>query len=234
MRRTKIVATLGPASGSPGVIGSLLDAGADMVRLGLAHGTVDEHLAAIDLVRAAARARGREVGVLADLPGPKVRTGPFPEGGAFLAEGDPVTLAPGDGESDSRHIRIDEPRLPDIAVPGATIVLGDGTVTLLVIEVDGDLVAHPGRERRPPPGPARRPPAVRSLAAVGAHRRRPAAHRLGRPPRRLGGGVVRAHPRGAREGAGRAAAPMARVSWPRSRRVPRWPTSTGCSRWPTA
>ena len=52
-----------------------------MVRLGLAHGTVDEHLAAIDLVRAAAGARGSEVGVLADLPGPKVRTGPFPEGG---------------------------------------------------------------------------------------------------------------------------------------------------------
>jgi pyruvate kinase len=115
MRRTKIVATLGPASGSPEVIGSLLDAGADMVRLGLAHGTVDEHLAAIDLVRAAARARGREVGVLADLPGPKVRTGPFPEGGAFLAEGDLVTLAAGEGDSGSGHIRVDEPRLADIA-----------------------------------------------------------------------------------------------------------------------
>ena len=140
MRRTKIVATLGPASGSPEVIGSLLDAGADMVRLGLAHGTVDEHLAAIDLVRAAASARGREVGVLADLPGPKVRTGPFPEGGAFLAEGDLVTLAAGEGNSDSGHIWVDEARLADIASPGATIVLGDGTVTLMVSEVDGDLV----------------------------------------------------------------------------------------------
>jgi pyruvate kinase len=140
MRRTKIVATLGPASGSPEVIGSLLDAGADMVRLGLAHGTVDEHLAAIALVRAAARARGREVGVLADLPGPKVRLGPFPEGGAFLAEGDLVMLAAGDGDSDSGHIWVDEPRLADIASPGATIVLGDGTVTLMVTEVDGDIV----------------------------------------------------------------------------------------------
>jgi pyruvate kinase len=140
MRRTKIVATLGPASGSPEVIGSLLDAGTDMVRLGLAHGTVDEHLAAIDLVRDGARARGREIGVLADLPGPKVRTGPFPEGGAFLAEGVDVVLAAGEGDSDTTCISIDEPRLADIATPGATIVLGDGTVTLTVAEVDGDLV----------------------------------------------------------------------------------------------
>jgi len=140
MRRTKIVATLGPASGSPAVIGALLDAGADMVRLGLAHGTVEEHLAAIEIVRAAARDRGRQVGVLADLPGPKVRTGPFPEGGAFLAEGDEVTLSAGDGESDSTHISVDEPRLTDIASPGATIVLGDGTVTLTVADVDDRLV----------------------------------------------------------------------------------------------
>ncbi|HKY66274.1 MAG TPA: pyruvate kinase, partial [Acidimicrobiales bacterium] len=90
MRRTKIVATLGPASGSPEVIGSLLDAGTDLVRLGLAHGTVAEHRAAMQLVRAAAAERGRQVGVLADLPGPKVRTGAFPEGGVFLAEGDEV------------------------------------------------------------------------------------------------------------------------------------------------
>ena len=140
MRRTKIVATLGPASGSPGVIGSLIDAGLDVVRLGLAHGTADEHLAAIALVRGLARDRGRTVGVLADLPGPKVRTGAFPEGGVFLAESDEVTLSAGDGPSDAGHIVVDEDGLTDIVIPGATVVLGDGTVTLVVTAVDGGVV----------------------------------------------------------------------------------------------
>ena len=136
-RRTKIVATLGPASGSPEVIAAMLDAGMDVVRLGLAHGTTAEHLAAIDLVRALAAERGRQVGVLADLPGPKVRTGAFSEGGAFLAEGDEVTLAAGEGPSDSRHIQVDESRLAEVVAPGETIVLGDGTVALDVVAVEG-------------------------------------------------------------------------------------------------
>ncbi|HEX6167489.1 MAG TPA: pyruvate kinase [Acidimicrobiales bacterium] len=139
-RRTKIVATLGPASGSPEVIGALLDAGMDVVRLGLAHGTTAEHLAAIELVRALAAERGRQVGVLADLPGPKVRTGAFPEGGAFLAEGDEVVLVAGGGPSDSGHIQVDEPRLADVVAPGETIVLGDGTVALDVVAVESGLV----------------------------------------------------------------------------------------------
>jgi pyruvate kinase len=139
-RRTKIVATLGPASGSPEMIGALLDAGMDVVRLGLAHGTTAEHLAAIELVRTLAAERGRHVGVLADLPGPKVRTGAFPAGGAFLAEGDEVTLAAGEGPSDSPHIQVDEPRLADVVAPGETIVLGDGTVALDVVAVEGGVV----------------------------------------------------------------------------------------------
>jgi pyruvate kinase len=140
MRRTKIVATLGPASGTPEAIDTLLAAGTDMVRLGLAHGTVEGHLAAIEMVRTAAAVRGRQVGVLADLPGPKVRTGAFPDGGAFLAEGDDITLTAGDGDSDSHHICVDEPRLGDIVMPEATVVLGDGTVTLTVVEVEGERV----------------------------------------------------------------------------------------------
>jgi pyruvate kinase len=140
MRRTKIVATLGPASGSPEVIAALLDAGMDVVRLGLAHGTPEEHLAAIELVRALARDKGRTVGVLADLPGPKVRTGAFPEGGAFLAEGSEVTLTAGEGPSDTEHIVVDEHHLTDITVPGSAVVLGDGTVTLEVTAVEGETV----------------------------------------------------------------------------------------------
>ncbi|HKY65481.1 MAG TPA: pyruvate kinase, partial [Acidimicrobiales bacterium] len=91
--------------------------------------------AAMQLVRAAAAERGRQVGVLADLPGPKVRTGAFPEGGVFLAEGDEVELTSGEERSDSASICIDEPRLVEIVEPGGAIVLGDGTVTLSVQEV---------------------------------------------------------------------------------------------------
>jgi pyruvate kinase len=139
-RRTKIVATLGPASDAPGVLDALLVAGVDVVRLGLAHGTVAEHRDRIARVRAAAERRGRTVAVLADLPGPKVRTGPFPEGGAFLAEGDRVTLVAGDGASDSSRIAVDEPHLAEVATPGATVVLGDGTVEIDITSVEGDEV----------------------------------------------------------------------------------------------
>ena len=140
MRRTKIVATLGPASGTPQGISSLLDAGMDVVRLGLAHGSAAEHLAAIELVRAIAEQRGQTVGVLADLPGPKVRTGAFPEGGAFLSEGTEVELTAGEGPSDSHHIVVDEEHLTEVVVDGDTVVLGDGTVTLVVTGVDDETV----------------------------------------------------------------------------------------------
>jgi pyruvate kinase len=132
MRRTMIVATLGPASDEPDVLAELLDAGVDIVRLGLAHGAADEHLARLQLVRDMARRLGRTVGVLADLPGPKVRTGPFPDGGAFLAEGDEIVLVAGDGPSGPDRITIDEERLLDIVRTGDSVVLGDGTVTLAV------------------------------------------------------------------------------------------------------
>jgi pyruvate kinase len=140
MRRTKIVATLGPASDPPEVLAALLDAGVDVVRLGLAHGTAAEHLERIRLVRDMARRRGRTVGVLADLPGPKVRTGPFPEGGAFLAEGAEVTLVAGDEPSDSDRVVVDEDHLADIVTPGDDVVVGDGTVTLEVTAVEGGTV----------------------------------------------------------------------------------------------
>jgi pyruvate kinase len=140
VRRTKIVATLGPASDPPGVLDALLDAGVNVVRLGLAHGTADEHRGRMEAVRELARRRGETIGVLADLPGPKVRAGPFPEGGVFLAEGDEVTLVTGQGASDGHRIVIDEPQVADAVRPGDTVVLGDGTVTLEVTGVRGDSV----------------------------------------------------------------------------------------------
>jgi pyruvate kinase len=137
MRRTKILATLGPASDDPEVLGDLLDAGVDMVRLSLAHGPPADHRHRIRLVRELAERQGRTVGVLADLPGPKVRTGPFPDGGAFLAEGDDVVLVAADGPSDPQRITVDEAHLVDCVTPGDQVVLGDGTVTLVVLAVAG-------------------------------------------------------------------------------------------------
>lgn len=135
MRRTKIVATLGPACDPPGVLDALIDAGVDVVRLGLAHGTADEHRRRMEAVRELAQRHGKTIGVLADLPGPKVRAGPFPEGGAFLAEGNEVTLVTEAGASDGRRITLDEVHLVDSVGPGDPVVLGDGTVTLEVTDV---------------------------------------------------------------------------------------------------
>jgi pyruvate kinase len=140
MRRTKIVATLGPASDPPEVLASLLDAGVDVVRLGLAHGEVKEHIERIELVRELANRRGRKVAVLADLPGPKVRAGAFPEGGAFLREGERIELVAGQTPSDEERIMVDEEALTDCAAAGDRIVLGDGTVSLEVMAVVGDVV----------------------------------------------------------------------------------------------
>jgi pyruvate kinase len=136
VRRTKIVATLGPASNSPAAIDALLAAGMDVARLGLAHGTPESHIELLERVRKRADRLGKTVGILADLPGPKVRTGEFPDGGAFLAEGETLRLMPGTGASDAERIVIDEARLLDVVHRGDTIVLGDGTVTLEVVALD--------------------------------------------------------------------------------------------------
>jgi pyruvate kinase len=134
-RRTKIVATLGPASDAPEVMDALLDAGMDVARFGLAHGTPEGHLARIAEMRDRADRAGRVVSILADLPGPKVRAGEFPEGGVFLAEGDQLTVVTADGPSNPLQITCDEPMLTEVVSPGDTIVLGDGTVTLEALEV---------------------------------------------------------------------------------------------------
>ena len=140
-RRTKIVATLGPASGSLSVLDAMLDAGMDVARFGLAHGTPEGHIKRIAEVRARATRRGRAVSILADLPGPKVRTGEFPEGGLFLAEGDRLEICTGDGPSSNERITVDESMLTEVVAAGDTIVLGDGTVTLQALEVNDTCVS---------------------------------------------------------------------------------------------
>ena len=139
MRKTKILCTLGPASSSPEIIGELLDAGMNAVRVNFSHGTHEDHAASIERVRAAAGERDRMVPIVADLQGPKVRTGK-------LAGGQPVPLEKGQELrltnepllGDSTRVSIDYASLAQDVEPGDKILLADGAVHLEVIRIERD------------------------------------------------------------------------------------------------
>ncbi len=139
-RRTKIVATVGPASESPAVLRGMIGAGMDMARLSLAHGPVEETLERIREIRQAAEDAKAIVGVLVDLPGPKIRTAAF-AGEVYLVEGDAVDLvAAEDGTtSDWRRIAVDYPDVVSRLREGDRLALGDGGIALAVDTIAGDL-----------------------------------------------------------------------------------------------
>ena len=138
MRRTKIVATIGPASDNPATLRKMITAGMDVARIGLAHGSLDEHLQKYRNIRAAAADLGANVGILGDLPGPKVRCAPFPEGGVVFEDGAAVRFTSGEAISTIDVISTDyEPLVADIQV-GDGLALGDGNVTFVVEDKDGD------------------------------------------------------------------------------------------------
>lgn len=136
--RTKIVATIGPASSTPELLDELLLAGVDVVRLNLSHGTLHSHLERLRDVRDAEARTGRIVAVLADLPGPKVRAGQFPAGGCELLGGSDVLLVPGEGASLADSIAVDYPTVLEDLRGGDRIVLGDGAISLKVNSVGPD------------------------------------------------------------------------------------------------
>jgi pyruvate kinase len=138
-RRTKIVATLGPASDDANEIGAVLRAGADVVRLNLSHGTIDEHLRLLERVRTVATDLDHPVAVLADLPGPKIRAGTFPDAGVDLHPGGVLRLVPGRGPSTADVIAVDYSQVLDDVEVGDRVALGDGGITLRVTG------AEPGR-----------------------------------------------------------------------------------------
>jgi pyruvate kinase len=138
MRRTKIVATLGPASADAASLEALLGAGVDVCRLNLGHGTLGEHLERIAAVRDASAKLKCHTAVLADLPGPKVRAGEFPEGGAELHPGSLVHLVAGDGPSSQTEVNVDyADLLADVGI-GERVVIGDGAITLRVMSKTAD------------------------------------------------------------------------------------------------
>lgn len=136
-RRTKIIATLGPASEPEETLRAMIEAGCDVVRLNLAHGTVGQAIERMRLVRRLAAETGRVVGILADLPGPKVRLTEFVEGGMVLHEGDTVSVAPGTDRSGPDGLWVDYPLLIDDVGPGDVLTVGDGGVALRVTSNDG-------------------------------------------------------------------------------------------------
>lgn len=135
-RRTKIVATIGPASDSPEALCALIEAGVDVVRLNLSHGDVADHVKLVSRIRAAADAAGRPTAVLADLPGPKVRSGKFPDGGVVLEIGSRLRLVSGAEPSTAECINVEyETLLEDLQV-GDAVQLGDGAISMKVLEVN--------------------------------------------------------------------------------------------------
>ncbi|MDH5591990.1 MAG: pyruvate kinase, partial [Gammaproteobacteria bacterium] len=141
-RRTKIVATLGPASNTPEVLDELIEAGMDVVRLNFSHGDAKDHLELAETVRNRARAYGHQVGVLADLQGPKIRISRFKAGKIILEEGAQFILdaALDSDAGDDNQVGVDYKQLPQDVHRGDTLLLDDGRVILWVDHVDGQRV----------------------------------------------------------------------------------------------
>jgi pyruvate kinase len=138
-RRTKIVATIGPASASTATIAALLRAGVDVFRLNFSHGTHESHAAAYRAIRDAALAQPRCVAVMQDLSGPKIRTGALPGGKPLeLKPGDELRIAAGDSIGERGRIFTPFTELVRAAKPGNRLLLDDGKIELRVTAASGD------------------------------------------------------------------------------------------------
>jgi len=133
MRRTKIVATIGPASRDPEVLARMVQAGLDVARLNFSHGNLELHAENAELVRAAASAAGRHVAILQDLPGPKLRVGAIENEIAELRSGDPLVLLCGSNAiGNERQMSVTWPGLAGALDPHDVIYLADGKIRLRV------------------------------------------------------------------------------------------------------
>lgn len=138
MRRTKIVATVGPASFDPAAIKEMIRSGMNVARIGLAHGSLDDHLATYHRVRSAAADAGADLSIMVDLPGPKIRCAPFPEGGVELAAGSEILITSDREASSAEVISVDYPDLITSMQPGDRVALGDGNIAMAVEGVSSD------------------------------------------------------------------------------------------------
>jgi pyruvate kinase len=139
--RTKIVATIGPASRAPGVLRQLIEGGVNVFRLNFSHGTHEEHTAVLSDIRAASRDAGGHVAVLQDLCGPKMRLGPIPGDLVECPLGEEFALVTERSSDGARELTCSYRELPNDLRPGETVLFADGTVAMAVTAVG------PGRAR---------------------------------------------------------------------------------------
>ncbi len=136
-RATKIVATVGPASRTPEVLGRMMDAGLNVVRMNFSHGDPEDHRQTVQMVRELAARKGITVGILQDLQGPKIRVGRFAEGSVTLAPGDTFTITMQDVEGDATRVSSTYKDLARDVHPGMSLLLDDGNMALRVEQVRG-------------------------------------------------------------------------------------------------
>jgi len=136
-RRTKIVATIGPASQDEKMIRELLRSGVNVARLNFSHGSHADHAEVLKRLRQIAAELGRPVCVLQDLQGPKIRTGDLPVGKIEIEAGQVLTLTTAPGPYAPGEVPVDFPELPSSVRPGGRILLDDGNLELAVLETNG-------------------------------------------------------------------------------------------------
>nr|WP_321798516.1 pyruvate kinase [Caballeronia sp. J97] len=137
-RATKIVATIGPASTNPDILLQMLQAGLDVVRFNFSHGTADDHRQRAEIVREAARQVGREVAIMADLQGPKIRVGKFENNKTMLVAGNPFILDANCTLGNNERVGLDYKDLPRDLRAGDVLLLNDGLIVLDVTRVIGE------------------------------------------------------------------------------------------------
>ena len=137
-KRTKIVATLGPATDSKEAIRALAEAGADVFRLNFSHGTLEDHKRRAEWVRQVSEELGKTLALLQDLQGPKIRVGRFREGRVTLGVGQPFVLTRAPVEGDEGRVSLTYRGLPEDVAPGQALLLDDGRIRLRVEKVAGD------------------------------------------------------------------------------------------------
>ncbi|EIC28144.1 MULTISPECIES: pyruvate kinase [Methylomicrobium] len=141
LRRTKILATLGPATDKPGVLEGLFEAGIDVVRMNFSHGSAEDHINRAERVRELSKETGRRVGILGDLQGPKIRIERFKDTKVSLSEGQDFALDINLGklDGDETQVGISYEPLPREVKPGSRLLLDDGRIVLDVVNVEPNL-----------------------------------------------------------------------------------------------
>jgi pyruvate kinase len=139
-RRTKIIATLGPASATPEVLARLFHGGADVFRLNFSHGSHDDHLARIAMIRDLERKVSRPIGILADVQGPKLRVGCFAGGRVRLQTGQRFQLDLNATPGDATRVNLPHPEIMQAASVGTTLLLDDGKLRLRVLRQRDDML----------------------------------------------------------------------------------------------